>query len=122
MQVARVNGRSVATLNSTGGVGGVIPSPYLDDLTNVDLTGLSDGDTIVFDEASGTWIPGTSSPVDTCRWELAVIPGSPPDSLYADGDWLYICVTDALPLIESGGGPTDYLLLSGGADYMYPSS
>ncbi len=26
------------------------------------------------------------------RWELAVIPGSPPDSLYADGDWLYIFV------------------------------
>ena len=26
------------------------------------------------------------------RWELAVIPGSPPDSLYADGDWLYIWV------------------------------
>ncbi len=26
------------------------------------------------------------------RWELAVIPGSPPDSLYADGDWLYILV------------------------------
>lgn len=26
------------------------------------------------------------------RWELAVVPGSPPDSLYADGDWLYIFV------------------------------
>jgi hypothetical protein len=26
------------------------------------------------------------------RWELAVLPGSPPDSLYADGDWLYIFV------------------------------
>lgn len=24
------------------------------------------------------------------RWELAVITGSPPDNLYADGDWLYI--------------------------------
>jgi hypothetical protein len=29
---------------------------------------------------------------DVGRWELAVIPGSPPDSLYADGDWLYIWV------------------------------
>lgn len=26
----------------------------------------------------------------TTRWELAVIAGSPPDSLYASGDWLYI--------------------------------
>jgi hypothetical protein len=32
--------------------------------------------------------PGSASG----RWELAVIPGSPPDSLYADGDWLYIFV------------------------------
>ena len=28
----------------------------------------------------------------TGRWELAVIPGSPPDPLYADGDFLYILV------------------------------
>lgn len=32
---------------------------------------------------------------DAGRWELAVVPGSPPDSLYADGDWLYIWVPGA---------------------------
>lgn len=30
---------------------------------------------------------------DAGRWELAVITGSPPDPLYADGDYLYIWVT-----------------------------
>lgn len=34
------------------------------------------------------WSTGGGSA--TTRWELAVIPGSPPDSLYADGDWIYI--------------------------------
>lgn len=30
--------------------------------------------------------------VEGSRWELAVITGSPPDPLYADGDFLYILV------------------------------
>lgn len=32
---------------------------------------------------------------DAGRWELAVITGSPPDPLYADGDYLYIWVSGA---------------------------
>jgi hypothetical protein len=32
---------------------------------------------------------------DAGRWELAVISGSPPDPLYADGDYLYIWVPGA---------------------------
>lgn len=34
-----------------------------------------------------TWIGASAA---TTRWELAVISGSPPDPLYADGDYLYI--------------------------------
>jgi hypothetical protein len=26
------------------------------------------------------------------------------------------------PLIETGGGPTDYLLRTGGGEYLYPTS
>jgi hypothetical protein len=39
-------------------------------------------------------IPGVTeaSVRDAGRWELAVVPGSPPDPLYADGDYLYIWV------------------------------
>lgn len=36
----------------------------------------------------GLWGGGSTSG----RWELAVITGSPPDPLYADGDYLYILV------------------------------
>jgi hypothetical protein len=37
--------------------------------------------------------PSTDEISDAGRWELAVLTGSPPDPLYADGDFLYIWVT-----------------------------
>lgn len=42
------------------------------------------------DHTHGT--PDTDAVKDAGRWEHAVITGSPPDDLYADGDWLYIWV------------------------------
>lgn len=92
MKVARVNARRLPILTGPGGLGGTDQSPpaglSLDDLTDVDTTGALDGDSLVFEY--GLWVPG--SPIGAGRWELAVIPGSPPDTLYADGDWLYIFV------------------------------
>lgn len=57
MKVARVNDRTLGTLTSPFGLGGTIPQPALDDISDVDLTGLVDGDTLVWDSGSGTWIP-----------------------------------------------------------------
>jgi hypothetical protein len=87
---ARIKQPPVYVLTSATGMGGGGPLPGLDDLTDVDLTGLADGDSIVWDAGSGTWIPGAGATAG--RWELAVITGSPPDPLYADGDFLYIFV------------------------------
>ena len=132
MKVARVNGRSVAISDSPYGLGGGTSVPTLSELPDVDPTGLADGDVLVWDDATDTWIPGTGSagltisdegtPLTTAatsidfvgagvvatavgddvtvtidgaatgRWELAVLTGSPPDPLYADGDFLYIFV------------------------------
>jgi hypothetical protein len=44
------------------------------------------------DGGSGLDTVTIQSIVEVGRWELAVIPGSPPDPLYADGDFLYILV------------------------------
>ncbi len=90
----RVKERPFPIISQSGGMGGVsipassIPPISLDDLTDVDTTGVLDGDALVFEY--GLWVPG--SVTTTGRWELAVITGSPPDPLYADGDFLYIFV------------------------------
>ena len=46
-------------------------------------------------DGGSTWFGGwwgQSGGGSSGRWELAVVPGSPPDPLYADGDFLYIFV------------------------------
>ncbi len=93
MKVARVNSPRLPILSGTGGLGGA--SQYapaglsLDDLIDVDTIGAVDGDVLTFEYGEWVALPGATAG----RWELAVIPGSPPDSLYADGDWLYILVS-----------------------------
>ncbi len=59
MKVARVNARRLPTLSSPSGVGGGTALPALDDLTDVDTSGVGIGDTIVWDGSE--WIPGTGS-------------------------------------------------------------
>ncbi len=91
-RIGRVQQVPYPILTGTGGMGGVSIPPFagsisLDDLSDVDTTGVMDGDVLTFEY--GLWIPGVGS---SGRWELAVIPGSPPDPLYADGDFLYIFV------------------------------
>jgi hypothetical protein len=58
MKVARVNARRDPILSSPSGVGGGNALPALDDLTDVDTSGVADGDTIVFDSGTSTWLPG----------------------------------------------------------------
>lgn len=85
MKVARVAKRPQARLTSPFGVGGTIPQPALDDLSDVDLTGLADGDTIVFDDATDTWVPGTGGGGATSMWV--------PVMTEVDTDVWYVAVT-----------------------------
>jgi hypothetical protein len=59
VKVDRVNSPRLPILTGPGGLGGSASIPALDDLTDVDTTGVADGDTIVFDSGSGTWVPGS---------------------------------------------------------------
>ncbi len=121
MKVARVNSYRLPVLTGPGGLGGANQSPpaglTLDDLIDVDTTGAVDGDVLTFEY--GEWIALPGGGAATTMWapvmvetaiegccELAVIPGSPPDSLYADGDWLYISTgsTDAWFVAVTGDG------------------
>ncbi len=85
MKVARVNSPRLPILTGTGGMGGANQSPpaglTLDDLTDVDTTGVVDGDILVFDY--GMWIAVPFTPtttmwvpvmteVDTDVWSVVV--------------------------------------------------
>ncbi len=56
MKVARVNGSVIAVMNSSAGLGGADPLPFLSTLPDVDITSLDDGDVLTWDDASATWI------------------------------------------------------------------
>ena len=81
MKVARIRKAPVPRLTSPFGLGGTNPMPALDDLSDVDTTGVGTGDTIVFDgygwvPGSGTgptsmWVP-VMTEVDTDVWYVAV--------------------------------------------------
>jgi len=70
MRVARVNAPRLPILSGPGGLGGATPAGAvaLSDLTDVDLTGLADGDVIVWDAGSSTWIPASATPPVTSMW------------------------------------------------------
>ncbi len=75
MQIAKVNRRPYATMDSPFGPGGTIAQPALDDLSDVDLSGLADGDTIVYDIGSGNWVPGTGGGSVSLPWSYAQADG-----------------------------------------------
>jgi hypothetical protein len=60
-RIGRVNDGSRPTLSSPSGIGASMPLPDLSELPDVDAEYVSDGDVLVWDDASGTWIPGTVS-------------------------------------------------------------
>lgn len=69
MKVARLRRQSVPHLSSPSGVGGGTALPALDDLTDVDAPSPSDGDVLIFDSGSGTWVPGSVvTPPATSMW------------------------------------------------------
>jgi hypothetical protein len=68
VKVARIRKGPQPKLTSPFGVGGTTPMPALDDLSDVDTSGVADGDTIVFDSGSSTWVPGTGSGSPTSMW------------------------------------------------------
>lgn len=73
MKRAIVNQPPLAAVSTIGGIGGTEPigsgdewgptpvSFALDDLSDVDTTGVTDGQVIVYDAGTMTWIPGGAS-------------------------------------------------------------
>ncbi len=89
MKVARVNGRNVVVMDSATGLGGGNALPSVEDLTDVDVSGINDGDILIWDAGSSTWVvgPGGGDPADdTYAWMplTTVVAGEP--VLVWDGD------------------------------------
>ncbi len=76
--------RHVADVDDDGHHAGAVT-----DIVDMPTAETDTGKVLVPDGAGGVeWVDAP----DVGRWELAVITGSPPDPLYADGDFLYIFV------------------------------
>lgn len=59
VRVTRFGGRRVIFATVDGTIDPADIALALDDLTDVDLTGLADGDSLVWDSGAGMWIPGS---------------------------------------------------------------
>jgi hypothetical protein len=59
VKIAEVNNASTVALTSAYGLGGVRPQPSVEDLTDVDVSSVSDGDVLVWDAGSSTWVAGS---------------------------------------------------------------
>ncbi len=57
MKVARVNDRGFALLDSASGIAGSTALPSVEDLTDVDTTGIANGQVLVWNASSSTWVP-----------------------------------------------------------------
>jgi hypothetical protein len=86
VKVARIRKAPQPRLTSPFGIGGTTPQPALDDLSDVDTTGVVDGNTIVFDSGTSTWVPGTGGGGATSMW----VPVMTEDT--STGFW-YVAVT-----------------------------
>jgi hypothetical protein len=88
MKVARVNSSRLPILTGPGGLGGANQSPpaglTLDDLTDVDTTGVVDGDVLTFEYGEWIALPGGTTP--TTMWVPVMVEDG------ATGLW-YVTVT-----------------------------
>jgi len=107
MKVARVNGDSFSVRFDPTGLGGTAAMPALAQLSDVDTTGLVDGDVLVWDTTSGTWIPGTSSGI-TAPVEVVAASGSAVEIDYDVAHWWDITLTDdcALTIVNAPDSAT----------------
>ncbi len=104
MKVARVNAPRRPMLSSPSGIGGDTALPALDDLTDVDTTGVGIGDTIVW---TGTeWVPGTGG--GGFPWWFNV----------EDYGAVHDGVTDDTPAIQDA---LDACMTAGGGTVFFPN-
>ncbi len=64
MKIARVQDRPAVALDASG-MGGMTSLPSVEDLTDVDVTGIANGQVLVWNAASSTRVPSSSSGIVT---------------------------------------------------------
>lgn len=105
-RIGRVLYPPIPSLTSPTGLGGTTPQPGLDDLSDVDTSGVTDGDALIWDDGAQLWVPGSGSGVS----EITDIPTSETDTslvLHPDGAGGVEWGTDA----TGGGGSGSYVWL-----------
>jgi hypothetical protein len=98
MKVAQVNGRTFAVTQSVYGIGGTATMPQLAQLADVDITGLDDGDILVWDDSTDTWV---TSPSGGAATSLTPVMAEAPNIVTTDGStvWLVLTLPDGSPVM-----------------------
>lgn len=111
MKVARVgHSNTLPRRLSPAGIGGSVAIPGIEDLTDVDLTTPpDDGDVLIWDDATDTWVPGPPGAVSLELDDLTdVIIAAPAegDMLRYDGsDWVNYSGHYEPVVADFGSGP-----------------
>lgn len=101
-------------------VGGGSVSLELDQLTDVNITGVADGDALVYDAGTSTWVPGESA---SSVFVSDTAPTSPSGGdLWFDSTngntYIYYTDADSSQWVGFGGGSSGYVL---GTIYPWPT-
>jgi hypothetical protein len=103
VKVAKVNGRTIATSASITGFGGTVTVPRLDQLTDVIVVGINDGDILIWDDATDTWLPGPQSAAIDVTDEGSSLTTAPTSIDFVGGGVTATAVGDDVTVTIPGG-------------------